>query len=186
MALTYSQPMASGTVAPDFELLDTVSGETRSLDSLKGKVATVIMFICNHCPYVQHIEKDVLRVAREYQSKGVAFIAISANDAKSYPQDAPDLMKQRAIQLSYPFPYLYDASQSIAKAYHAQCTPEFFIFDQALGCAYHGRFDDATPGNAAPVTGKELCVALDAVLAGQKVEGPQYPGMGCNIKWMDS
>jgi peroxiredoxin len=175
--------MNLGTIAPDFNLLDTVSGEIRSLASLKGKMATVIMFICNHCPYVQHIEKEVVRVAKEYQTKEVGFIAISANDVESYPQDAPELMKQRAIDVGYPFPYLYDATQSVAKAYDAQCTPEFFVFDQALACVYHGRFDDATPRKSAPVTGKDLCIALDAVLAGKEVEGAQHPSIGCNIKW---
>lgn len=182
MALTYSQTMPIGTKAPHFKLPDTVSGKILSLDTLQSKQATVIMFICNHCPFVRHVETELAKVAQEYQSKGVSFVGISANDAQEYPEDAPEQMQKRALMLGYSFPYLYDASQDVAKSYNAMCTPEFYIFDPDLCCAYHGRFDDATPGKNVPVTGKDLRAALDAVLAGKAV-GEQHPSMGCNIKW---
>lgn len=185
MALTYSQTMQKGTHAPDFTLPDTVSSKDFALSSIKDKPATVIMFICNHCPYVKHIQAGIVQLAKTYQDKGVAFIAISSNDVKDYPQDAPELMKQNAETSGFSFPYLYDETQAVAKAYGAECTPEFFVFDKALECAYHGRFDDATPGNANPVTGKDLRAALDAVLAGKAV-GAAQPSMGCNIKWSKS
>ena len=182
MALTYSQTMKKGTLAPDFTLPDAVSGQRFSLSSVKNKPATVIMFICNHCPYVKHIQEGIVKLAKEYQKKDVAFIAISANDIEEYPQDAPDFMKQNAETLGYTFPYLYDESQAIAKAYGAECTPEFFVFDHTLKCGYHGRFDDATPGKSTAVTGNDLRAALDAILAGKPVE-VEHASMGCNIKW---
>lgn len=182
MALTYSQPMARGTQAPDFTLLDTVSNKMLSLDTLQSKQATVIMFICNHCPFVRHIEIELAKVAKQYQSKGVSFVAISANDIQEYPEDAPQEMQKRALELGYSFPYLYDESQEVAKNYNAMCTPEFYVFDAQLRCAYHGRLDDSTPGKNIPVTGKDLRAAIDAVLAGKTVE-EQHPSMGCNIKW---
>lgn len=182
MALTYSQPMSVGTKAPDFKLPDTVSKKIFSLDMLQSKHATVVMFICNHCPFVRHIQTELTKVAKEYQSKGVSFIAISANDAQEYPDDAPEQMQKCALALGYSFPYLYDESQEVAKSYNAMCTPEFYVFDQDLCCAYHGRFDDSTPGKNIPVTGKDLRAALDAVLS-KKTVFKQYPSMGCNIKW---
>lgn len=182
MVLTYSQAMQKGTIAPDFTLPDTVSGKPFSLSSLQNKPATVIMFMCNHCPYVKHIQEEIVNLAKEYQKKEVAFVAISSNDIEEYPQDAPNMMKQNAEAFGYTFPYLYDESQAVAKAYGVECTPEFLLFDQALKSVYHGRFDDATPGKPTPVTGKDLRAALDAVLAGRPVEA-EFPSMGCNIKW---
>lgn len=186
MALTYSSPMPIGTPAPTFSLPDTISGKTISLDALPSAPATVIMFICNHCPYVKHLGKGIVTVSNSYQTKGVNFIAISANDVEQYPVDAPEKMQEYAAALSFNFPYLYDASQSVAKAYHAQCTPEFYIFDKNLQCAYHGRFDASSPSNNIPVTGEDFTAALDAVLSGKPAPQPQQPSMGCNIKWKRS
>jgi peroxiredoxin len=185
MVLTYSQPLEQGMQAPDFTLLNAVSGEQCSLSSVRGESATVIMFICVHCPYVQHIEPEVVALAKEYQQKHVSFVAISANDVTSHPQDAPEFMQQRAKDFCYPFPYLYDETQAVAKAYHAECTPEFLVFDSALKCVYHGRFDAAAPGNTNPVTGNDLRQAIDATLAGEVLQD-QKPSMGCNIKWKSS
>lgn len=183
MALTPSNMLPLGTIAPAFNLLNTVTGEMNSLEKLKSNKATVIMFICNHCPYVIHIQKKLTAVAKEFQAKGVSFIAISSNNAEKYPADGPDKMRLEAEQHHYTFPYLYDESQDTAKAYQAACTPDFYIFDDALKCVYRGRFDDATPGNNAPITGKELTAALEQILAGKPVDPEQRPSMGCNIKW---
>lgn len=183
MALTPSNMMPLGTIAPSFSLPDTISGNTLSLDSLKSENGTVVMFICNHCPYVQHIISKVVEIVKNYQSKGISFIAISSNDAKNFPADAPDKMKENANALGFTFPYLYDESQMIAKAYDAACTPDFFVFDQQLACVYRGRFDDATPGNSSPITGKELTAALDNLLSNTPVNPDQKASIGCNIKW---
>lgn len=183
MALTPSNMLALGTKAPNFALPDTVSGEIKKLDELKSDTATVVMFICNHCPYVQHIEEGLLQLANDYIAKDVSFVAISSNDAENFPADAPDKMKQHAIDHHYPFPYLYDETQETAKAYQAACTPDFYVFDKNLGLVYRGRMDGATPGNDEPVTGAELKAALDAVIAGQSVSEDQKPSIGCNIKW---
>ncbi len=171
------------TKAPDFNLLDVVSNKHTSLMALKSDKATVIMFICNHCPYVKLIQKKLASLAKVYQSKGIQFIAISANDATRYPDDAPTHLKAQAIENEFSFPYLYDEDQSVAKAYGAVCTPDFFIFDQHLLCVYRGRFDEATPGNQKPVTGADLSTALDAILNHQPVSSDQKPSMGCSIKW---
>ena len=183
MALTYSIPMPLGTPAPVFSLPDTISGKTIALDALPPAPATVIMFICNHCPYVKHLEKELVKVANSYQAKGVNLVAICANDIEQYPEDSPEKMQNHAITLGFNFPYLYDASQEVAKAYHAQCTPEFYIFDQNLQCRYHGRFDASSPGNTIPITGEDFIAALDAVLSGKPAPQPQEPSMGCNVKW---
>ncbi len=182
MALTESNMMALGTPAPAFSLPDTVSGNVLSLEDLKGEVATVIVFICNHCPYVLHINEKLVEVANIYQEKGIQFIAISSNDAKKYPQDAPHLMTKAARELNYPFPYLYDETQEVAKAYTAACTPDFFVFDGNLNCAYRGRFDETRPNLGKP-TGIDIAQTLDALITGEKVNEKQYPAMGCNIKW---
>ncbi len=182
MALTASSMLALGTKAPDFSLPDTLSGKTLSLSELKSPVATVIMFICNHCPFVVHIQNQLVKVANTYQPKGVKFIAISSNDIINYPDDSPEKMGQLAKELHYPFPYLYDESQDVAKAYHAACTPDFFIFDEN-GLVYRGRFDDSRPGTTIPVTGKDLSAALDCILAKKPLSIEQAPSMGCNIKW---
>ena len=183
MAATPSTMMPLGTIAPDFTLLNTVTGEMVSLQDLKSDVATLVMFICNHCPYVKHIDAQLVKLATDYQSKGVAFIAISSNDVENYPDDSPDKMKEVAQQLGYPFPYLYDETQEVAKAYQAACTPDFFLFDKDLKCVYRGQLDGSRPKNDVPVTGKDMRAALDAVLAGQPVNPEQIPSIGCNIKW---
>jgi peroxiredoxin len=182
MALTESKMMELGTRAPSFELPDTVSGKTLSLETLKSEIATVVVFICNHCPYVHHVNNKLVEVANHYQAKGVRFIAISSNNMKTHPQDAPHLMTQVAKNEGYPFPYLYDASQEVAKAYGAECTPDFFVFDESLKCAYRGRFDETRP-NMGQATGKELSTALDNIIAGKAPDPTQYPSMGCGIKW---
>jgi thiol-disulfide isomerase/thioredoxin len=172
-----------GTIAPSFSLPDTVSGKTMSLDELKANKATVVMFICNHCPYVKHVQTQLVQLAQEYQPKEISFIAISSNDAENYPEDAPDKMKEDAERLGYPFPYLYDETQEVAKAYKAACTPDFYIFDDTLKCVYRGQLDASRPGNQIPVTGQDLRNALDNLLNGQPLDPEQKPSMGCNIKW---
>jgi peroxiredoxin len=183
MALTASSMLPIGTKAPAFTLPDAVSGKPMTLDSLKGSRATVVMFICNHCPYVKHVQPELVRVARDYQERGVGFVAISSNDATGYPEDAPDRMKEVARKLGYPFPYLYDETQQVAKSYQAACTPDFYVFDRALHCVYRGRLDESSPGNGKPLTGADLREALEAVLNDKPVNVDQHPSMGCNIKW---
>lgn len=184
MSLTPSNMMPLGTPAPDFALPDTVSGRTMSLADVRGDAATVVMFICNHCPYVKHVNPELVRLANDYRDRGVGFVAISANDVDNYPDDSPDKMKQVAAEQGYPFPYLYDETQTVAKAYDAACTPDFFVFDGDLKCAYRGQLDDSRPGNDKPVTGADLRAALDAVLNGESIpEDAQTPSQGCNIKW---
>ena len=183
MALTPSNMIDLGTKAPDFKLLDTVTGKLYDLKETKDSKATVIMFICNHCPYVKHVIHELVKLARDYQSKGIAFIAINANDATAYPEDAPKKMTQLAKQLGFSFPYLYDETQSIAKAYQAACTPDFFIFNKDLLCVYRGQLDGSRPGNKIPVSGKDIRSALDSILQDKSVNPQQLPSMGCNIKW---
>lgn len=182
MALLHSKMMALGTKAPYFTLFDTVSGKLLSLTDLKYEVATVVIFICNHCPFVHHINSKLVEVANEYQKKGVQFIAISSNSVDSHPQDSPELMTQSAIKHAYPFPYLYDETQEIAKAYQAVCTPDLFVFDGNLECVYRGRFDNPRPGSE-EANGIDLVSALNAIIAGEEVSLDQEPSMGCNIKW---
>ncbi|MEN8216567.1 MAG: thioredoxin family protein [Pseudomonadota bacterium] len=179
MARTPSNMMPLGTIAPDFTLPNTVTGETATLSALKSDIATVIMFICNHCPYVKHVQGELVKLANDYQAKGIAFIAISANDVVNYPEDSPEKMKE----VGYPFSYLYDETQEVAKAYQAACTPDFYIFDKDLKCVYRGQLDDARPKNDVPVTGKDIRAALDAILAEEPVNPDQKPSIGCNIKW---
>jgi peroxiredoxin len=183
MSLTPSTMLPLGTPAPAFSLPDTVSGKTLSLHDARGKQATVVMFICNHCPYVKHVQQELVRLAKDYQPRNAGFVAISSNDVGSYPEDGPDRMKATAKQLGYPFPYLYDESQEVARAYQAACTPDLFVFDRDLKLVYRGQLDDSRPGNKVPVSGKDLRAALDAVLAGQRVSADQKPSVGCNIKW---
>ncbi len=183
MALTPSTMMPLGTTAPDFALPDSVSGKTLSLSDLKSDVATVVMFICNHCPYVKHIHSGLVDLDKDYSGRGVAFIAISSNDVANFPQDAPDKMRELAASLGLSIPYLYDESQDVARAYQAACTPDFYIFDGDLTCVYRGQLDDSRPGNDKPVTGRDIRQALDAVLAGKAVDSDQTPSIGCNIKW---
>lgn len=183
MALTPSNMLPLGTKAPDFTLFDTVTDKPRSLQQLKSDIATVIMFICNHCPYVKHVQQELVKLSHDYQNKNIAFIAISANDIENYPDDAPEKMRETASKLGYKFPYLYDESQIVAKAYQAACTPDFFIFDKDLRCVYRGQLDDSRPGSGIAVTGKDVRAALDAIIAGRAVNPDQKPSMGCNIKW---
>lgn len=183
MAETASTMLPLGTRAPAFTLLDVVTDRMVTLEDLASKKATVIMFICNHCPYVIHIQQKLLEVAQNYHRLGVSFVAISSNDVTRYPQDGPQAMKLLAESAKYPFPYLYDETQEVAKAYQAACTPDFFIFDDTLKCVYRGRFDAATPGNGVPVTGIDLTNALDQLLAGDPISRDQKPSLGCNIKW---
>ncbi|WP_282161320.1 thioredoxin family protein [Ulvibacterium marinum] len=186
MARTPSNMLPLGTTAPEFSLTDTVTGKDLSLQDLKGDKGTVIMFICNHCPFVKHVNPEISKLGREYQKNGISFIAISSNDVQNYPQDAPDLMKETAQQEGYSFPYLYDKTQEIAKAYDAACTPDFYLFDGTLKLVYRGQLDDSRPGNGIPVTGKDLRSAMDAVLEGEKIDTFQKPSIGCNIKWADA
>lgn len=183
MAPTPSTMAPLGAPAPDFTLPDAVSGRTLSLADLRSDKATVIMFICNHCPFVKHVQHELAQLARDYAPKGVSFIAINANDIEAYPEDAPDKMKAVAEAAGYTFPYLFDETQEVARAYHAACTPDIFIYDGDLKLAYRGQLDDSRPGNGIPVTGRDVRRALDALLAGQPVDPNQRPSIGCNIKW---
>lgn len=186
MAKTESKMLALGTKAPNFSLLDTISGEILDLQTIKGVKGTVLMFICNHCPFVIHVNPEISKVAKEYQAKGIGFIAISSNDVVNYPQDNPELMKSTAIEQGYTFPYLYDATQEVAIAYDAACTPDFYLFDAKLELVYRGQLDDSRPGNGLPVTGSDLRKAMDALLSGSPSIEPQKPSIGCNIKWIQS
>jgi len=183
VAATESNMMPLGTKAPYFNLPDKISGEMKSLMELKSDQATVIMFICNHCPFVKHVQKELVKLANDYIPKGISFVAINSNDVEAYPDDSPERMREVAKQRGYPFPYLYDESQDIGRAYGAACTPDFYIFDKDLKCVYRGQMDDSRPSNDIPVTGKDIRAALDAVLAGKPVNEEQKPGIGCNIKW---
>ncbi|MCP4054215.1 MAG: thioredoxin family protein [Mesoflavibacter sp.] len=183
MALTPSNPFPLHTIAPEFSLEDSVTGKTFNLQQLKGKQATVIMFICNHCPFVIHVNSKLVELANQFKSQGVNFIAISSNDIENYPQDAPEKMKEVAAENKYPFPYLYDPTQDVAKAYDAACTPDFYVFDKDLKSTYHGRLDDSRPGNDKPLTGKDLIAAINATLNNDTPLKNQLPSMGCNIKW---
>ncbi len=173
-----------GTIAPGFQLPDT-NGKVVSLSHFNGAPATLVMFICNHCPYVIHIREQLAKLGREYQEKGAAVVAINSNDAKNYPADSPEKMKEETANAGYTFPYLFDETQEVAKAYRAACTPDFFVFNKELKLVYRGQLDDSRPrvANPLPVTGRDLRAALDAVLAGQEVPANQTPSMGCNIKW---
>jgi peroxiredoxin len=183
MSLTETISIPLGFKAPEFNLLDTISGEMLSLNDIKGKHGTVVMFICNHCPYVIHIREKLIELALEYQPQGIQFIAISSNDVINYPDDSPEKMRSLAMEMSFPFPYLFDETQDVAKAYHAACTPDFNLFDSNLKCTYRGRLDDSSPGNGRPVTGKELRAAMDSLLQSEPLVDVQIPSMGCNIKW---
>ena len=172
-----------GTKAPDFRLPDTVSGETLSLSDIQSDKATVVMFLCNHCPYVIHVNPKLVELAKEYEAKGVAFVAISSNDVENYPQDGPAQMKELAEEVGYPFPYLYDETQEVAKAYDAACTPDFYVFNPQMELVYRGRMDESRPNSGKPLTGADLTAAIDAVLDGTTVSQVQYPSGGCGIKW---
>ena len=183
MALTPSVMVPLGSTAPEFTLPDPVKGGEKSLSELKSDTATVIMFICNHCPYVKHIQTGIVDLANDYIPRGISFIAINSNDVKNYPDDSPERMKEVADMLGYPFPYLFDESQGVAKAYDAACTPDFFIYDKDLTLVYRGQMDDSRPGNGKPVTGADIRTALDELIAGNQLSPEQVPSIGCNIKW---
>lgn len=183
MVRTLSTMLDLGTQAPDFRLPDTVSGRTISLDTFAGKKALLVMFICRHCPYVQHVKDELARLGRDYGEKNVGIVAISSNDAEAYPDDAPASLKAMAEELGFNFPYCYDETQEVAKAYAAACTPDFYVFDEARRLVYRGQLDDSRPSNGKPVTGRDLRAAIDAVLRGQPVDPDQKPSLGCNIKW---
>jgi peroxiredoxin len=186
MAATETTRIPLGFKAPEFNLPDTISGKMLSLHDVKGVNATVIMFICNHCPYVKHVNKQLVSLANDYMPKGISFVAISSNDVENYPQDAPDLMKKNAEREHYPFPYLYDESQEVARAYHAACTPDFSIFDKDLVCVYRGQLDSSRPNSGTVPDGRDIRIALDNILNGVPVCVTQFPSMGCNIKWKKS
>lgn len=183
MAKTESNMLPLGTKAPDFELTDTVSGRKLKLSDVYGEKATVVMFICNHCPYVKHINKGISKLAKDYIQKDVGFVAISSNDIEKYPEDAPQKMKANAKEQDFIFPYLYDETQEVAKAYDAACTPDFYVFDAQLELIYRGQFDDSRPGNSMPISGRDIRTALDATLMGMKTYKKQKPSIGCGIKW---
>ena len=183
MSLTPSNMLPLGTKAPDFQLHDTVSEKSLSLDELKGIEGTVIMFICNHCPFVKHVNAEISRLAKDYISKGINCIAISSNDAEKYPEDAPDMMKKNVMDNAFIFPYLYDQTQQVAKAYDAACTPDFYVFDKDLLLVYRGQLDASRPGNDTPVTGTDLRRAIDCLLNHTDNTKTQKPSIGCNIKW---
>lgn len=183
MARTPSNMLPLGTTAPDFSLLDTVSDEILNLNKLKGAEGTVIMFICNHCPFVIHVNSELVSLANDYQSKGISFVAISSNDVENYPQDGPDKMKTHAESEGYPFPYLYDETQEVAKAYDAACTPDLYLFDSDLKLIYRGQLDDSRPENGIPLSGKDLRHAINCLLDDEENTETQKPSIGCNIKW---
>ncbi len=183
MAETPSKMLPLGSKAKDFFLTDTRSNKMVSLRDYPSSIATVIMFLCNHCPYVKHIQTKLVEIAKTYQQKGITFIAISSNDANRYPADGPEKMALEADKFGYTFPYLYDETQEVAKSYDAACTPDFYIFDKDLLCIYRGCFDASTPGNNQPVTGNDLTNALDNILVNKPVSQEQRPSLGCNIKW---
>ena len=183
MVQTASTMLELGTKAPDFQLPDIVSGKTVSLATFAAKKALLVMFICRHCPYVQHIKEELARIGRDYAATDLGIVAVSSNDAESYPDDSPDKLKEMAEELGFTFPFCYDETQEVARAYSAACTPDFFLFDETRELVYRGQLDDSRPKNDRPVTGRDLRAALDAVLAGEAVSPDQKPSIGCNIKW---
>ena len=185
MSRTESNMLPLGTKAPNFNLPDTVSGESMALDKITVEKGLLVIFMCNHCPFVVHVIDEIVNISKEYAVKGISTIGISSNDAISYPQDGPANMKAFAKKESFDFPYLYDESQDVAKSYNAACTPDFFLFDKNQDLVYRGQMDGSRPGNGIPVTGTDLRIALDAVLAEKTISPLQRPSVGCNIKWRD-
>ena len=182
MVMTPSTMLPLGTEAPDFRLPDT-EGKTVSREEFKDARALLVIFMCNHCPFVKHIREGLARFGRDYRERGVAVVGINANDVANYPDDSPEKMAEEVRQAGYTFPYLYDETQKVAKAYRAACTPDFFLFDGAHRLAYRGQFDASRPGNGLPVTGADLRLATDALLDGKPISEDQTPSIGCNIKW---
>ena len=183
MAFTESNMLPIGTAAPGFSLPDTVSGRVLTFDEVAGERATVVMFLCNHCPFVLHVNEELVKLANDYSTQKINFIAISANDVITHPGDAPDKMKATALQMKYPFPYLYDETQETAKAFNAACTPDFFIYNKNLELVYRGQLDNSRPGNGIAVTGKDIRHALDCLINNEPVSAEQKASIGCNIKW---
>jgi peroxiredoxin len=185
MALTPSNMLPLGTPAPQFRLKDTNSNSHYAYDDLKGNKGTLVMFICNHCPFVKHTIDEIVKVANDYRVQGIGIIAISSNDAEKFPQDGPEMMAEFAHVHKMPFPYLYDESQEVAKAYDAACTPDFYLFDNSGKLVYRGQLDDSRPGNNIPLSGTDLRNAIDAVIYNRTIAEPQKPSIGCNIKWKE-
>jgi peroxiredoxin len=183
MAMVESTMLPLGTAAPAFALPSVVSGEIITLDTFADDPALLVMFICRHCPFVKHVEQELARIGKDYISQGLGIVAISANSLQTHPQDGPEHLKTQAEEVGFTFPYCFDETQAVAKAYTAACTPDFFVFDQAKTLVYRGQLDDSRPSNGVPVTGQDLRAALDAVLARQAMTGAQKPSVGCNIKW---
>ncbi|MFB2878531.1 thioredoxin family protein [Floridanema aerugineum] len=183
MALTPSTMLALCTKAPDFQLPDVVSNEKISLATFADKKALLVMFICRHCPFVKHIKDELAKLGKDYKNQSLGIVAISTNDVENYPDDAPEKLKEMALELGFTFPFCYDETQEVAKAYTAACTPDFFLFDHNRELFYRGQLDDSRPSNGIPVTGKDLRAAIDAVLNDQPVSQDQKPSVGCNIKW---
>lgn len=183
MARTESAMLPLGTSVPNFALTDVVTNREVTTQNVSGPKGLLVMFICRHCPFVKHLEKSLAQLGREYAGKGIGIVAISSNDADNYPEDSPTGLAQQAKELGFNFPYLYDETQEVARAYDATCTPDFFLFDGGLELVYRGQFDSSRPENGIPVTGKDLRAALDAVIAGKAVSTDQRPSIGCNIKW---
>lgn len=183
MSATQSTMLALGTQAPDFTLTDVRNGALVSLRDFSGQKGLLVMFLCAHCPYVKHIQNEIARVGNDFGRKGIAVVAISSNDAENHPDDGPAGLKAMAETLGFNFPYGYDETQSVAKAYRAACTPEFYLFDQNQKLYYRGQFDESRPKNTLPVTGKDLRAALESLLKGLPAPTDQKPGLGCNIKW---
>lgn len=183
MVKTASTMLSLGTTAPEFQLPDVVSGKTISLDTFTGSKALLVMFICQHCPFVIHIKSELAKIGQDYSQQPLGIVAISANDVANYPDDSPEKLKQMAEEFNFNFPVCYDESQEVSKAYTAACTPDFFLFDRDNKLAYRGQLDDSRPSTDIPVTGKDLRSAIDAVLQNQKIEVEQKPSIGCNIKW---
>jgi peroxiredoxin len=183
MSAVNSTMLELGTKAPKFSLTDTVTGKNVQLKDFRGNKALLVMFISNHCPYVKNIKEGITEYAKDYLPKGVGIVAISSNDIENYPDDSPEKMKEDAEKYGYPFPYLYDETQEVAKAYKAACTPDLFLFDEKHELVYRGQFDSSRPSNDEPVTGEDLRKATDKVLSGEEVPEDQTPSIGCNIKW---
>ncbi len=183
MALAFTAKIELGYLAPTFNLWEPLTGKFKSSNEFSSEVATVVMFICNHCPYVKHVNQGLIKLANDYISKGVVFIAINSNDAHTYPEDSPERMIGVAKALTYPFPYLYDETQQTARDYNAVCTPDFSIFDKSKHCVYRGQLDDSRPGNNLPVTGSDIRVVLEAMLLCKPIPENQFPSAGCSIKW---
>lgn len=185
MAQTASKMQALGTIAPKFHLKDTNSAYYMSYDKIKGEKGTLVMFICNHCPFVHHVMDEILLIANDYRVQGIGIVAISSNDVEKYPQDSPELMTEYAFENSFEFPYLYDATQEVAKAYGATCTPDFFLFDSQDQLVYRGQLDDSRPSNGIPLSGSDLRGAIDSLLYNRVINPVQKPSIGCGIKWKE-